>query len=258
TSQALKVIDKIADWGVFQLAIGGGEPFIREDLLQLVSHAAGRGLSVHVTTGKLDIEYQLLESISPFIKNLQFGVRTDNLMCLEGLLAMIQKLGISIGANLFLTKFVIENLENIIKIIVNLGFNRIILLRYKPPESIERWKAENPELHQMRSLYDKISEIVKENPQLNVRVDCALSFVQSHLSGRFATEYGIKGCVAADRILSLAPDGSVYPCSQLVHSRCYAGNLLESEPKLLWNQSHILRKYRSFRTKKTFTHSWCG
>jgi len=45
---------------------------------------------------------------------------------------------------------------------------------------------------------------------------------------------------------------------QLVHPTFLAGNLVESEPEFLWDQSRILRKYRSFRTKKTFTHSWCG
>ncbi len=49
THQALKLIDKIAHWGVFQLAIGGGEPFIREDLSHLVQYAANRELSVHIS-----------------------------------------------------------------------------------------------------------------------------------------------------------------------------------------------------------------
>ena len=89
-------------------------------------------------------------------------------------------------------------------------------------------------------------------------MDCALSFLQRYLPGELAARLGIKGCVAADRILALSPDGSVYPCSQLVHPDCYSGNLLKSEPELIWNHSQVLRKYRSFRNKKTFTHSWCG
>ncbi len=73
-----------------------------------------------------------------------------------------------------------------------------------------------------------------------------------------ARRVGIKGCVAADRILALAPDGSSFPCSQLVHPSCHVGNLLQMEPKQMWDQSKVLRRYRSFRTKKSFTHSWCG
>jgi radical SAM protein with 4Fe4S-binding SPASM domain len=110
----------------------------------------------------------------------------------------------------------------------------------------------------MKGLHNVINKIIRKYPQLNLRVDCALSFVQRYLSKEIAAQYGIKGCVAADRILALAPDGSIYPCSQLVHPKRYAGNLLESEPQTLWDKSEALRRYRFFRTKKTFCHSWCG
>ncbi len=267
TTDAMKLIDKIADWGVFQLAIGGGEPLLRKDLLKLVQYAANRGLSVNITTGKLKIDSYLLESLCSSIQNLQFGIQPDDLIGsnliktihqLQDLFITLQKLGITPGANLFLTKSAIKQFEKLIKILADVGFNRIILLRYKPPESIERWESEKPDHYQTKKLHKKIYEIIKENPQLNIRIDCALSFVQRYLSRKLSAQFGIKGCVAADRILALAPDGSVYPCSQLVHPDCYAGNLLESEPTVLWEQSRILRKYRSFRNKKSFKYSWCG
>lgn len=267
TNRALELIDKIADWNVFQLAIGGGEPFMRKDLPQLVHHAADRGLSVHVTTGMLNLDPHLLESVSPAIKNLQIGIQPDQLSDsystqtihqLGELFSNAQRSGITPGASLFLTESVIKRLEDLIKTLVDVGFNRIILLRYKPPYSKERWKAENPAKFQMKILHEKINNIIKQNPHLNIRVDCALSFVQRNLPKELAAKLGIKGCVAAYRILAVAPDGSGYPCSQLVHPEFHAGNLLETGLKILWDESTILRKYRSFRTKKSFTHSWCG
>ncbi len=42
TQDALKLVDKIADSGVFQLAIGGGEPFLRNDLEDIVRSALGK------------------------------------------------------------------------------------------------------------------------------------------------------------------------------------------------------------------------
>ena len=79
-SDALKLIDKVADWGVFQLAIGGGEPFARRDLAKIVNHAANHGLAVHITTGKLHLEQQILESVSDSIKSLQIGIRPNDLL----------------------------------------------------------------------------------------------------------------------------------------------------------------------------------
>ena len=267
TREALKLIEKIAGWGVFQLAIGGGEPFARRDLSQLVHYAAALGLSVHITTGKSHIDTRILEGLSDSIKNLQLGLRPDDLLGpdsrnkiqqIQSFFTTMQSIGITPGANIFVTKSAIQQITGLVKRLVHIGFHRIILLRYKPPESIERWKAENPKPYQMKKLHEEISNIIQQNPQLNIRVDCSLSFIQRYLPSKLANQLGIKGCVAADRILALGPDGSAYPCSQLVHPRCFAGNLLEMEPQLLWDQSRILRRYRLFRTQKAFTHSWCG
>jgi radical SAM protein with 4Fe4S-binding SPASM domain len=264
---ALKLIDKIADWGVFQLAIGGGEPFARRDLPQLVNHAADQGLSVHITTGKLYLEPQILESVAGSTKSLQIGIRPNELQGpdakgslkrIRNLVSAARKVDITPGANLILTKSTIQKLPGIVERIVNSGFNRIVLLRYKPPASIDRWKAENPGPDQMSQVHERIGRILRENPQLNLRVDCSLSFIQRYLPESMARRVGIKGCVAADRILALAPDGSAFPCSQLVHPSCHVGNLLQMEPQHMWDQSKVLRRYRFFRTKKSFAQSWCG
>lgn len=267
TRETLKLIDKIANWNVFQLAIGGGEPFERADLPQLLQYAAQRGLSVHVTTGKLDVTSKVLRFISPFIKSLQIGVRNDVLLGLDSkeyaqqlqdFFINAREVHIKPGINIILTKSAIERLEWLVITLINIGFNHIILLRYKPPQSIKRWNAEHPQPHQVKELHNLINKIIKRYSQVNIRVDCALNFVQRHLSKEIAAQHGMKGCVAADRILALSPDGSIYPCSQLVHPKCYAGNLLELEPQTLWDKSEVLRRYRFFRTKKTFCHSWCG
>lgn len=267
TGDALRLIDTIAEWGVFQLAIGGGEPFARGDLPEIVRRAADRGLSVHLTTGMVDAGLMHCESLFPLIRNLQIGIKPERLLGadperytqqLSRFFEYAQRLGMEPGANVFLTRSVIGRMEDLVAMLTGIGFARITLLRYKPPESIRRWMCEHPEPLQMKVLHGRIGAIIRENPRLRIRVDCALGFLLRHLPKGMAIEHGIKGCVAADRILAVAPDGSVYPCSQLVHPRCSAGNLLDSEPGLLWNRAGILRAYRFFRTKGTFTRSWCG
>jgi radical SAM protein with 4Fe4S-binding SPASM domain len=271
TSFALKIIEKVAQWGVFQLAIGGGEPFAREDLPDLVQYASAAGLSVHITTGKYYLETRLLESIVGSVAALNIGLPAhilpdqgtgdgfrELIKKLQISAALIRDAGIVPGVNLVLTKSIIPQLELILEQLVNIGINRVVLLRYKPPESIEQWTAENPTFQQMKQLHIKINGLLRQIPRLTIRVDCSLSFIQRHLPVSLAAKLGIKGCVAADRILAIAPDGSVYPCSQLVHPRCYSGNLLDYEPQMLWDQARNLRQYRLFRTKKPFKHSKCG
>jgi len=138
------------------------------------------------------------------------------------------------------------------------AFRRLTLLRYKPPADPTHWQAERPTPEQLLQLPATINRVIEQHPWLHLRVDCALSFVQCHLPSDLAARLGIKGCVAADRMLAVAPDGSAYACSQLVHPQHAAGSLLETEPQVLWDNSKALRRYRFFRNKKTFTNSWCG
>jgi radical SAM protein with 4Fe4S-binding SPASM domain len=64
--------------------------------------------------------------------------------------------------------------------------------------------------------------------------------------------------VAGDRILAVTPDGTAFPCSQLVHPRFCAGNLLSDRLDELWAESPILRRYRLFRNKNAFGATTCG
>ncbi|MDP7619616.1 MAG: radical SAM protein, partial [Dehalococcoidia bacterium] len=80
TSRALAAIDAFAEWGVFQLAIGGGEPLVRNDLDALVRHAAGRGLSVHMTTGGDHLTPSRIAILAGALTCLQIGVRHHDLL----------------------------------------------------------------------------------------------------------------------------------------------------------------------------------
>ena len=53
-------------------------------------------------------------------------------------------------------------------------------------------------------------------------------------------------------------DGSVYPCSQLVAPRFWAGNLMEENPALIWRGSPVLRKFRNLRSRRAFRQTLCG
>lgn len=50
TTEALSVIDQLADAGLLILAFSGGEPLLRRDIFELINHAVERGLIVNVAT----------------------------------------------------------------------------------------------------------------------------------------------------------------------------------------------------------------
>lgn len=266
TNQALELVDYITDAGVFQLAIGGGEPFTREDILKIVKHAWEKGLVVHITTGRYNIENNIIRNISKYIQCIQIGIKHYELITnpekeLERLVKFLNKLenlGIDVGANLILSNSTISHFDKIISLLNDAGLKRITLLRYKPTKDLNQWAKEKPEEDTLLEFEKNFLKIIKMYLNIKFRVDCGLTFLEKNLIGKEALYYGIRGCTAADRIVSIAPDGSVFPCSQLVGSKFCAGNLLVSRFNDIWNNSKILKRYRSFRTNKAFIKSKCG
>ncbi len=264
TYNMLKIIDKISRNNIFQLAIGGGEPFLRDDLLNIIKHASNKGLITHITTGKYEIEDKFMP-IFEYIKVLQIGIHIDdilenNLKELNKLQRLVNKAHdahVIAGANIIMTKTLLNNFYDIINPLIDIGFKRFTFLRYKPHENYKRWMKENPSIYELETISDKLSNIQKNHPEIKIRIDCASSFLERDIHPKIASFRGLQGCSAGSRIISIAPDGFVYPCSQLVNKDFKAGNLSTDEFIDIWN-SDVLNKYRFYKESSSFKDSPCG
>ncbi len=265
SQQALKLVDKIAGSGAFQLAIGGGEPFLRNDLNDIVQSAAEKGLDVHITTGKYDLESKQLSDLTKYIKMLQIGIRLDDLFNkddyttdkLRALVTQLKEYRITTGANLIMTRSSIQNLDRILERLTSIGFKNYTFIRYKPPVDVKRWLQEKPDSRDLFLLEEKLTWLQKKYPDAVLRIDCALSFLERRLIPRKALFSGIRGCVAFDRIMAVAPDGSVYPCSQLVGDKFRGGDLLNEDFDSIWHENELIARYRDFRNLQGFRFGGC-
>jgi radical SAM protein with 4Fe4S-binding SPASM domain len=266
TQDALRTVDLLANWGVLQLAVGGGEPLLRADLPVIIKHASENGLIVHLTIGQDRVETSVLTKLATGLTCLQLGINAQQLMTcpdtvvsrLSLLVQQAKDLGLQTGANLIMQRTTLGQLSYLIELLAVTGVERIVLLRYKPPASVLRWKKEKPTPEVLLDLERLLPQFQFIYPHIQFRVDCGLSFMQRHQPTVAAATAGIYGCTAAQRILALTPDGSVFPCSQLVQPPFQAGNILHDDPAALWSQAKIFKTYRSFRDKTVFKQSQCG
>ncbi len=264
-NEAKSMVDKLTKAKVFQLAIGGGEALIRNDIVDIIKYAANCGLAVHITTNMDNFDRQKVQNMSSHLTALQFGIDADRLLSDTNYLKKLhlsyliaREMQLNIGINIILTKKVLNNFDYIIRSLVEVGFRRIVLLRYKPHDNHKRWLKENIKPGEMKNFEPDMKEIISQYNNVKFRFDCALSFLQRNVSPKRAKKEGIRGCVAGERILAIGPDGSIYPCSQIIAEDAKIGNILNTDFNELINNSKRLRKYRNFRNKLVFRSSICG
>jgi len=263
---AKRVIIRLADWGVLQVAIGGGEPLLRPDIVELTHYTKMMGLMVHLTTGMQVISPELMNALSVNLSSIQFGLRIKD--CQQKLSGELQRISILIknamrsklytGVNVILSKSIIQNLESIVLSLLHIGVERIIFLRYKPPADELRWEAENPPGDLLLSVPGRLKKMEHNLKGIDIRLDCALSFLQPRLPYYVARSFGLQGCTAANRVVAMTPDGFLFPCSQLIDSRWKSGNIFENDLKHAWKTNPVLQKIRAFRDQPTFQKGPCG
>lgn len=63
TRRALELIDEMADIGVFNLTLAGGEPFLHPDILQMILHGTSRGVRVGVLSNGITIGQDVIRAL---------------------------------------------------------------------------------------------------------------------------------------------------------------------------------------------------
>ena len=162
------------------------------------------------------------------------------------------------AGNLILSNSTLEEFNAILEDLNAIGFRRITLLRYKPPAELSRWNQENPSQKALIAFKSLLNNATHNFPQIEFRIDCALSFLQASLPSRLAQRHGFHGCCAADRIPALTPDGRLFPCSQLILPNLQCGQILNDDIHDLWYNHPILQRYRSFANNRHLKQELVG
>jgi len=72
TKRALELIDEMADIGVFNLTLAGGEPFLHPDILQIILHGTNRGVRVGVLSNGIAIGQDVIAVLEKHTNPMNF------------------------------------------------------------------------------------------------------------------------------------------------------------------------------------------
>ncbi|MFC1504767.1 radical SAM/SPASM domain-containing protein [Spirochaetota bacterium] len=245
-------IDVLAEKGVFSIALGGGEAFIRTDIFAIAQHAREKGIVPNLSTNGYLINDELARKCGVFG---QVNVSIDSTARAENIrddrlsakaidaVKILRKHGIRTGINAVITRKSFENIEELYSFARKNKIKEIEFLRIKPSGRAKQVYHDlkcTPE--QYKDLFPMLMKLAKKY-RITTKIDCSLlPMVCYHKPRRKRLiKFAAYGCEAGNVLLGVKADGSVSPCS-------FAGPIGFPITKIddFWHSSEILNTYRTW------------
>jgi len=254
TAQYIKIVDKLAEAKVFQVNLGGGEPTLRADYLEIIKHISDKGMKANLSSNG----WFITEKISEELKNSNVGtvfISLDNIIpklhddfrskegsferAINATKLCVDK-GIEVVFSTVITKLNYDCLEDIVKFAKELGVARVDFKRFKIKGNglinSEQLVLTKP---QEDLLYDKI-KMMREKYEYPV----------SLVYGETPFEDIDQGCPCGKTSLGLTPSGEILPC---VYNKYSIGNILKEDLRTIWKTSPKLIQMRKSLTCMGFS-----
>ncbi|MCE4606389.1 MAG: radical SAM protein [Desulfurococcales archaeon] len=277
--EAVRQIDKA---GVAAVALSGGEPTIHPHFYRIVKELADRDIYVSVATnGTMFAKIENLEkAVKAGIRYVEVSVDSanpevhDRFRGVPGAwekatqaLRNAVKLGVNNGMATTVTKFNINEIEEILDLAEEIGVNRVIFFNFVPTGrgADYAWMDLTPEEREefLKTIYKEMKkrklEIESTAPQY-ARVVLEMSqgeevapthfYVGSNKIVNALAEF-VGGCGAGRIYAALQPNGDVAPC---VFLPIKTGNIREKPFREIWDTSEVFQTLRNRELLK----GYCG
>ena len=258
TAEAIEMVDQLADSGVVDLGISGGEPLLRHDLLAIIGHAKARGMSVGVATNGAKLPEAPAEGLAALeLNRLQVSLdgpraEHDRLRRWPGLyeravasIRMARGAGLRVHVCCTITSLNVDVLDTFVDSLTSLDVQRLNFSRYVPtgrgtdsldlPDS--RWRSVIEQCTALKNQYLGQLEIVTHLAQ-QILVDEEVADMPAFI-----------GCQAGRGQGCISANGTVLPCVLLPLP---LGNLRKASFREIWEGSptvHLLQGREHLQAK---------
>lgn len=261
TEEYKKIIDKLVDIGAFQIGLTGGEPTTRKDLVELTRYIASKNVACNLTTNgfnvpeKLIIELkeagltQVQISLDSYKKEVHEKYRTEGSFdkAIETA-KLFKKNGFIVGVDTVVTNDNLNDLEEFMDFLEENGFDGLTIIKLKQGHlDLETFKKQVPD-------YDKYAEVIdkvcRRKGNLEVTIDCSsVANLCKTLTLEEQNKIHSAGCPAGHSLISIAPNGDMFPCAALTNEKYKIGNILTDDLEKVWNESPLLKNLRGIKNK---------
>ncbi len=248
TSEAITLIDEIADMKIFYINIGGGEPMVRSDFFTLIEHAVQRHVGVKFSTNGTRIDKDAA-------RRLAATEYLDIQVSIDGVDAATNDVVRGVGSydaarramdhlrdanfgpfkiSVVMTRDNIAQLDAFEAMARDYGA-QLRLTRLRPSgRGVDVWDQMHPTREQNRELYYWLLN--------RPTVLTGDSFF--HLSALGEPLDGLNLCGAGRVVCLIDPVGNVYACPFVIHDEFLAGNVRGEGFAHVWRESELFRSLR--------------
>lgn len=270
TKEILKIIDKLAVANVPAIIFSGGEPLLRDDILDIIRYATDKGIYVGIATngtlldentaeklkkGGVKMLQISIDSFSPIKHDAFRGGRNVFTKALSAI-RLSKKMGFLTVVATTITRENYNEIEEIILLSKDLGADWFIAFNFIPIGEGGLRKDLDITATEREALLKKLWQLQYRNPTFGI-ISTAPQF------SRIAIQYGktigipghfhpvmmvserineiFSGCGAGTFYCGIGADGTVYPCIFLPIA---LGNLRFDDIETIWRKNKILSLLR--------------
>lgn len=262
TEEWKKIIKNIAELGVFQIGFTGGEPTLREDLIELAEYVNSLNCTFNLTTNCWHLSEEMIAklkkagmrqcqvSLDSHLPEVNDKLRTEG-SCknVQKAIRLLRKHNITVGIDCVVSNNNIRHIESFVEWLGKENVPFLTLIKIKQGDlALSLFKELLPPYEKYSRLIEKLCSRENKNP--NITIDCgSVSNLQYSLKEEDLHKIPVAGCPAGHTLLSISPNGDMYPCVALGQDEFKIGNALKDDLKKLWQKSKVLRELRQVKSK---------
>lgn len=256
TEEIITIIQDASTFEDCELVISGGEPFCRDDIIQILKAASeyfGTRVTV-ITNGTLinDEAAQVLSELNVRIQISLEGPDEESNDVIRGKgvfkkalesIRKLKKLGIDPIIRMTLLRTNINKIKEIIKFSMQEGIGKVTVgTLQRSGRAYESVKEIDPTTDELIETYRRIKKIDPDSEYIG--------FVET-LKPAVSRGEKIDLCGAGASMLSIGADGGVYPCAGMMYPEFLAGNVKDASLEEIWKESPVLKEIRALSVSKT-------
>ncbi len=251
TENCRRVIDQLAERKVFQFNIGGGEPFMRPDFLDLMDYAHDKGMVTCISTNGTRIDRAVARRLDHPMVYIQVsldGASPESNDPIRGpgsfdkvlrALECLKERDIEVSINTVLTRLSYPELDQMSDLAAAYGA-KLRVSRFRPSgRGRDSWSRLNVSAEQMLAFSDWLGR--------HLQVSTGDSFFSVSTEER--RSLGLNMCGACKLTCCISPEGGVYPCAFLQEEEFRAGAVPREAFGDLWRDAPVFASFRQLEIR---------